>query len=236
MSASATIQKWNQTASSYVRYFEPTTLIMGRYMLNCLKLQFQGQPLRVIEAGAGAGGLAKELMELNGLSLDHLYVTDIAEGMLQQAERRLEGFDKAVTVELADATQFKYADNTFDRYVSNMVLHYADDPNGMVNECYRVLKPGGICGFTIWGRRESSPLFTIVPDVLDDLNLCKKDPTKRNGFCLGQDDESLRHKLFKEFSKCLVMHVVRTDEECLLLLWWLLNNSFVFRPMTANRH
>lgn len=120
-SASDAAKKWTQTASSYVRYFEPTTLVMGRFLLNCMRMQFQKHPLKVIEAGAGTGGLAKELCGLNGLSLDHLYVTDIADGMLEKAQEMLLGLD-SVTIEKADFVQLHYGDATFDRYYANMCV------------------------------------------------------------------------------------------------------------------
>lgn len=143
--AAETAQKWTQTASSYVRYFEPTTLVVGRFMLNCMRMQFQERPLKVIEAGAGTGGLAKELCGLNGLSLESLTVTDIADGMLEKAQENLQGVEK-VTIEKADFTKFQYSDATFDRYYANMCLHYAEDPDRVIQESFRILKPGGICG------------------------------------------------------------------------------------------
>lgn len=199
-------KKWTQTASSYVRYFEPTTLVVGRFMLNCMRMQFQEHPLRVIEAGAGAGGLAKELCGLSGLSLEHLTVTDIADGMLEMAREKLQGLDK-VTVEKADFNKFQYEDATFDRYYSNMCLHYADSPDPVIQEACRILKPGGICCFSVWGRSKDSALMTIVPDVLDELHLDPKDPNKRTSFHLGEDDEALRKKfLDRGFSRCTVIH------------------------------
>jgi SAM-dependent methyltransferase len=180
-------------------------------MVNGLKLQYQKEPLLILEAGAGAGGLAKEVLQLNGLSLEHLYVTDIADGMLQQAQTRLQGMEK-LTVEHADCTQFQYDDSMFHRYYCNMCLHYADDPDRMIRECHRVLKKDGICGFTIWGRREDSPLFTIVPDVLQELELSPmtgstaSPSSQRTGFWLGQDDVALRQR-FQAFAKCLIHHV-----------------------------
>lgn len=175
-------------------------------MLNMMKMQYQDEPLKVIEAGAGAGGLAKELYELSGVPLEHLFVTDVADGMLEKASEKLQGLDK-VTIENADFTKLHYGDNVFDRYYANMCLHYADDPDLVLKECNRVLKPGGIAGFTIWGRSNDSLLMTIVPDVLDDFGLDKKDPNKRTSFHLGEDDENLRQKFFQQgFSKCTLIH------------------------------
>lgn len=172
-----------------------------------MKIQFQDRELKVLEAGAGAGGLARELLiALNGLSVNQLYVTDIADGMLDKSRERLEGLDKAI-IEKADYTKFQYDDGTFDRYYANMCLHYAQDPDIVIEEAYRVLSPGGIAGFTVWGRSAHSELFTIVPDTLNDLGLVMKDPNKRSSFHLGEDDLVLRQKLLDHgFKKCTLMH------------------------------
>ncbi|KAA8493377.1 Malonyl-acyl-carrier protein O-methyltransferase [Porphyridium purpureum] len=205
-------KKWSQTASSYVRYFEPTTLVASRYLLNCMKLQFQDYPLTILEAGAGAGGAAKELLcNLYGLSLGHLYVTDVADAMLEKARDRLSGSlpnGEKVSVEKANFAALKYADATFDRYYANMCLHYADDPDVVLQEAFRVLKQNGIAGFTVWGRCADSPLMTIVPDVLHEFGLDKKDPSKRSNFHLGEDDDALRRRFMNQhgFRKCVVMH------------------------------
>ena len=56
-------KKWSQTVNSYVKYFEPSSIVIGRFLLNGMNLQYTEQPLKVIEAGAGSGGLAKELLQ-----------------------------------------------------------------------------------------------------------------------------------------------------------------------------
>jgi len=177
-----------------------------------MKLQYQegNQSLKVLETGAGAGGLAEELCRLAGVSLGRLHVTDISDGMLAKATERLRGLAEnggMVTVEKADFTDLPYENDAFDRYYANMCLHYADDPDVVLRECSRVLKRGGIAGFSVWGRSKDSPLFTIVPDVLDDFGLVKKDPSKRSSFHLGEDDNGLRQRFFEHrFSQVAVIH------------------------------
>ena len=206
-SSNSMAQKWSETANSYFKYFEPSSLVAGRFMFNVMKMQFQSEPLKILEAGCGAGGAAKELLtNLNGLSLDHLYVTDIAHGMLEKAKEKLDGMDK-VTIEKSDFTKFHYGDSSMDRYYANMCLHYAPDPDAVLKEAHRVLKPGGIAGFTVWGDASKSPLMTIVPDVLHDFGLDPKDPSKRSSFHLGNDDTALRQKVLDlGFSKCTLIH------------------------------
>ena len=220
-------QKWSAAANSYVRYFEPMTVVAGRFLLSLLKLRFQQQQqqqqqdyccsLKVLEAGCGAGGLAKELLldassPSSSLSISELVLTDLSEGMLDRARDTLNpiiinGSSSSssssssstinknnsnsgdciqnvvkVQIEKADFTNFdkqKFPDGYFDRYYTNMCLHYAENPDDVIREASRVLVPssgdgdgdgdgdgGGIAGFTVWGRRADSPVMTIVPDIL----------------------------------------------------------------------
>lgn len=237
-------QKWSRAANSYVRYFEPMTVVAGRYLLGLLKLKFQREQggdgsacLKVLEAGCGAGGLARELLldassPSSSLSISELVLTDLSEGMLDRARGILKdniatdsggsGIQQ-VRLEQADFTAFdrqKFPDGYFDRYFSNLCLHYAENPDNVIQEASRVLKAcdekgenGGIAGFTVWGRREDSPVMTIVPDTLKGFSKIRKvdaqaQQKKRSPFHLGEDDEALRQRFLRDgmFSRCTVLH------------------------------
>ena len=60
----------------------------------------------------------------------------------------------------ASGSALPFPDQWFTSYVSNLVLQLIDDSHAMIREAYRVLKPGSIAAFTVWGRRENSLLFT----------------------------------------------------------------------------
>ena len=227
-------QKWSKAANSYVRYFEPMTVVAGRYLLGLIKLKFQAQPLKVLEAGCGAGGLAKELlMEItspsSSTSISELVLTDLSEGMLDRTRAMLEELathtskrsSPKIRMEQADFTAFdseKFQDGYFDRYYSNLCLHYAENADLVIEEASRVLKAsdengenGGIAGFTVWGRKQNSPVMTIVPKILEGFNKTKTvdQPTKkRSSFHMGEDDEGLRQRFLRDglFSKCTVLH------------------------------
>jgi hypothetical protein len=47
-------QKWSQTADSYVKCYEPSCLVAGRFRLNCMRFQFQDTPVKVLETRPGA--------------------------------------------------------------------------------------------------------------------------------------------------------------------------------------
>ena len=53
----------------------------------------------------------------------------------------------------ASGSQLPFPDSWFSCYVSNLVLQLIDSPQNQITEAYRVMKPGSIACFTVWGRR-----------------------------------------------------------------------------------
>ncbi len=41
----------------------------------------------------------------------------------------------------------------------------------MLKEAHRVVKKGGVVGFSVWGEREKSNFFTIIPSVLKEMGI-----------------------------------------------------------------
>jgi phosphatidylethanolamine/phosphatidyl-N-methylethanolamine N-methyltransferase len=96
--------------------------------------------LRVIEIGVGTG-----------LSLRHyppgtaVLGVDICPRMLEKArERQLAGVASAtVELQIVDGEQLPYADGAFDAAILPFVISVTPDPQRLLTEVCRVLKPGG---------------------------------------------------------------------------------------------
>ncbi len=56
------------------------------------------------------------------------------------------------TFEVADGEQLPFADNTFDCVYAHGVVQYTAHPQRLVDECRRVLKPGGEAIFQVYNR------------------------------------------------------------------------------------
>lgn len=67
-----------------------------------------------------------------------------------------------------------FENNKFDCVFSNLVLNHVCNPENMLKEAYRVLAPGGRAGFTVWGSKENSLLFTLIPKSFSKFKKCKK--------------------------------------------------------------
>jgi malonyl-CoA O-methyltransferase len=113
------------------------------------------QPAAVIDLGAGTGHAALALKRRYRSS--RVVAADLAEGMLREAGRRrswLQRFDRVG----ADAAALPFRDGTVDLIFSSLMLQWCPDPDAVLRECRRVLKPGGLLTFS-----------TLGPDTLIEL-------------------------------------------------------------------
>jgi ubiquinone/menaquinone biosynthesis C-methylase UbiE len=105
-----------------------------------LALVPEDEPGRLLDIGTGTG----RVLELLAPRVRHALGVDASKAMLALARARLSnpGLDHC-SVRLADMYRLPLADGSFDTAVLQMVLHFAEDPAGVVTEATRVLRPGG---------------------------------------------------------------------------------------------
>lgn len=91
-----------------------------------------------------------------------------------------------------------------DKYYSNLCLQIVSDPDAMIRDCFRVLKPGASASFSVWGRPEVSPLMTLLGNTLRKLNI-PTEPSGRSMFHMGGDNIALRNRFLNAgFSRCVI--------------------------------
>ena len=95
---------------------------------------------RVVDLGTGTGRmltlLAPFAREAEGLDLSHHMLT-VARANLNRAEVR------NARVRQGDATQTPFEDASADLVMVHQVLHYLEQPEDVISEASRILKPGG---------------------------------------------------------------------------------------------
>ena len=105
-----------------------------------LALMPEGGAGRLLDIGTGTGRVLELLAPLVRQALG----VDASKAMLALARARLARTELAhCSVRLADMYRLALSDASFDTVVLQMVLHYAEDPAGVVTEAARVLRPGG---------------------------------------------------------------------------------------------
>lgn len=101
-------------------------------------LPFSGE---ILEIGTGKGHFALALAK-RGFSFTSI---DISEE--EQAIARLNiqyyGLEKQVTFKIEDAQDLSFPDQSFDAIFSVNVFHHLEEPQAVLNEVTRLLRPGG---------------------------------------------------------------------------------------------
>lgn len=99
-------------------------------------VQYLDLPVKgaLLDAGGGTGRVAQVL---RGFA-DQVVLTDLSEGMLQQANRK-----NGLRVVGAETERLPFADGAFERVLMVDALHHVFDQAGTCAELWRVLKKGG---------------------------------------------------------------------------------------------
>ena len=92
----------------------------------------------VLELATGPGLLAKHVAP----AAKRMIATDYSDGMIAEAEKGEN--PPNLSFEIADAMNLPYADDSFDAVIIANALHIVPDPEKVLREIERVLRPGGI--------------------------------------------------------------------------------------------
>jgi ubiquinone/menaquinone biosynthesis C-methylase UbiE len=92
----------------------------------------------VLEIATGPGLLARHVAP----AAKKMIATDYSDGMIAQAKKG-ESIPN-LTFEVADAMNLPYADASFDAVIIANALHIVPDPEKVLRDIDRVLRPGGI--------------------------------------------------------------------------------------------
>lgn len=133
-------RKFDAVASARVdrMYQNPDVVAQRVFVREHLALQ-PGE--KVIDVGAGPGLLALEMANEVG-SQGQVIALDPSEDMRAIANQRCDGTNW-ITVTEGDATALPAADASLDAVVATQVFEYVPDMPLALEECLRVLKPGG---------------------------------------------------------------------------------------------
>ena len=84
-----------------------------------------------------------------------------------------------------DAQQLAFPDASYDRVLMNFGLLHLSSPEKACAEAFRVLRPRGKFGFTIWAQPHENPGGKIVNDAIEaHANLSVDVPEGPSKFCM----------------------------------------------------
>jgi SAM-dependent methyltransferase len=121
----------------------------------------------VIEVGCGTGSLTYTLPQKAALA--RLTAIDHSEIYLAGAKARND--DPRIDLEQGDGCALRFADASFDRALSMLVLpSVVPEPELMVAEMRRVTRPGGVVAAAFWDSPGGSPSQRMVWDTAAALD------------------------------------------------------------------
>jgi phosphatidylethanolamine/phosphatidyl-N-methylethanolamine N-methyltransferase len=133
----------HRVANAYARWAPVYDLVFGPVFRRGRAASIQAAERiggRILEVGVGTG------ISLPGYaSRNSLYGIDISEPMLAKARRRVEmlGLDHVEAIEVMDAEQLDFPDESFDVVVAQYVVTAVPHPERALDEFARVVRPGG---------------------------------------------------------------------------------------------
>ncbi|WP_224985009.1 methyltransferase domain-containing protein [Geomonas agri] len=154
-------ESFHRQATDYDRH----AVVQGRVVDKVLGL-LQAErvvPASLIDIGAGTGRLLARLTELYP-EMDAVGV-DLAPGMCETAARTLAG--RRVRMVNADAESLPFESESFDVVLSTSTYQWLATLDTAFAEAWRVLKPGGVFCFALFGERTLYELRESYRAVLE---------------------------------------------------------------------
>lgn len=184
---------------------------------------------KVLEIGVGAGS-----DHLNwARSGADLFGVDLTDKGIQTTRKRLNLYNLKSNLQRMDAENLPFKDNYFDIVYSWGVIHHSENPEQIIKEILRVLKPGGKFLGMIYHRRSIHAFNLWIKN-----SLLKFKPWRSLKYVLYHFNESIASKaytfketkkLFKEFKSCeITPFLTQADQRFFKGLCWILPSRIGF--------
>ena len=103
------------------------------------KLETQKDLGNVLEFACGNGAYTDCIVK----AADKITATDYSEQMVEETRKVFQN-NNTISVEQADCHKTDYSDEAFDTILMANLIHVIDQPEEVLKESYRLLKPNGI--------------------------------------------------------------------------------------------
>ena len=147
---------WERVANKYDSVWSSLTRQFIPHLINAVGVS-TGMSVLDVACGPGYVSAAVKKLGANPTGIDFSRkMVAVARSMFPEATFR-EG----------DAQQLPFTDASFDRVLMNFGLLHLSQPKKACAEAFRVLRPGGKFGFTIWAEPHENPGGKVVNDAIE---------------------------------------------------------------------
>lgn len=169
--------------------------------------------MEVLDLCSALGAPARHIVTKYGVKVKGV---DMTKTMIEKAIERTKkaGLDNKIEYHMGNVMDLPYEDESFDIVWGQEAWCYVTDKNKLLQEAYRVLKPGGKIGFTDWiitgdiTNEELDPLYDTMAFPYMECFKGYQELLKENGFkILDAKDQT------DEFAKCFDEYYVTVHEK-----------------------
>ena len=121
----------------------------------------------VLDVAAATGAVARVAARAAGVD-GSVIASDISDGMLAHAARGHAPGSARITTMLSPATALDLPDSSVDVVLCQQGLPFMRDRVGVMRECLRVLRPGGVVAIAVWATGERLDPFDAFAEALTD--------------------------------------------------------------------
>jgi ubiquinone/menaquinone biosynthesis C-methylase UbiE len=197
-------KEWFEIIENYRYEVEPFIHSIAQFT------RFRGK--RVLEIGVGAG---TDHLQWARAGVD-LFGIDLTNAGVEITERHLAMYGLKSNLKRVDAEILPFEDNSFDVVYSWGVIHHSENPQAIVNEIKRVLKPNGVFIGMFYNRRSLAGIVAWLK-----FALLKGRPWRSISYVLYHHNESIGTKaytnaelknIFKDFSTVKITPLITISD------------------------
>jgi SAM-dependent methyltransferase len=149
------LNAWNTVADAYIAGFGELTQQSIGPLLDVVDIR---PGMAFLDVATGPGWLAAAAAERGARVIG----VDVAENMLAEARHRY----PKLAFQAGSAEALPFADAAFDTVGCNFGMLHFGRPDEAIGEAFRVLRPGGRFGFTVWAAPTATVAYEIVLGAL----------------------------------------------------------------------